>query len=94
VGLVIILIARAATFIGTPSADDQGRILSLIVTIVQFIVTLSTLMLVRGQVSVALHQIEQAEVNELRLQQLTEGMRKLADAVGATVRPETRLGKR
>jgi L-lactate utilization protein LutC len=85
VGLVIILIVRAATFIGTQSAGDQGRILSLIMTIVQFIVTLSTLVLVRSQVSVAVHQIEQAEVNELRLQQLTEGVRKLAVAVGESV---------
>jgi uncharacterized membrane protein YkgB len=81
VGLVIVLIARAVTFSATQSAGSQERLMSLIMTIVQFIVTISTLMLVRHQVSIAVRQIEESEVVELRLQQLTEGVRKLAEAV-------------
>jgi hypothetical protein len=89
-GLVIILIARAATFAGAQASGDQERLMNLIMTIVQFLVTVSTLVLVRHQVSVAVHQIEQTEVSELRLQQLTAAVCKLVDAAGEKASPAVR----
>lgn len=83
VGLVVVMLARAVTVTAAQSAADQGRTMSVIVTIVQLIVTISTLLLVRHQVHLAVQQIEQADAGELRLQQLTDQVRRLADATGA-----------
>jgi hypothetical protein len=89
-GLVIILIARAMTFAAGQAAGDQDRLMNVSMTIVQFLVTVSTLVLVRHQVSVAVHQIEQTEISELRLQQLTAAVCKLADAAGDKESPVLR----
>lgn len=87
VGLVVVLIVRAVSFSTTQSTGSEDRLMSLIMTIVQFILAISTLLLVRHQLSVAVRHIEQSEVVELRLQQLAEGVRKLVDAA----QPDTRL---
>jgi hypothetical protein len=80
VGLVVLIVGRAIEMASGESSGDQLRSMSVIIAVVQTIVTLATLALVRHQVSVAVHQIEQAEGGDLRLQQLTAAVRALADA--------------
>lgn len=75
VPVIVALITRAIMVASVEPAAAQDRLMNAIVPIVQFIVSLSTLALVRHQVSVAVEQIEQAEHNEARVL-------RLADAVG------------
>ena len=80
VGLVIVIVGRAIELASGQPTGEQQRTISAIMSVVQFIVTLATLALIRHQVSVAVHQIEQAEGGDLRLQQLTAAVRALVDA--------------
>ncbi|HEV2739062.1 MAG TPA: hypothetical protein VGU66_10825 [Candidatus Elarobacter sp.] len=83
VGFVVVLIVRAVTFAGTQPPGDQARIMSTIITIAQFLVTLATLAVVRHQVRVAVNQIEQSEAGEVRQQILAHAIGELVDAIGS-----------
>jgi hypothetical protein len=80
VGLVVVIVGRAIELASGEPSGDRLRMMSVIMSVVQTIVTLATLALIRHQVSVAVHQIEQAEGGDLRLQQLTAAVRALVDA--------------
>ena len=81
IGFVVVLIVRAVTFAGTQPPGDQARMMSTIMTIAQFLVTLATLAVVRHQVRVAVNQIEQSEAGEVRLQILAHAIGELVDAI-------------
>ena len=83
VGFVVVLIVRAVTVAGTQPPGDQARIMSTIMTIAQFLVTLATLAVVRHQVRVAVNQIEQSEAGEVRQQILAHAIGELVDAIGS-----------
>jgi len=61
VALIVVLVGRAVEIAGAEPVADQQRLISTILTFVQVIVTLATLALVRNQISVAVHQMEQSE---------------------------------
>jgi len=75
VGVVGILIFRTIMVASAESFAGQERIMNAMVPVAQFLVSLTTLALVRYQVSVAVGQIEQAEQTEAQLLQLTAAVR-------------------
>ena len=93
VGVVGILIFRTIMVASAESFAGQGRIMSAMVPVAQFLVSLTTLALVRYQVSVAVGQIEQAEQTEARLLQLTAAVRALVETLRLPARTlnETRI---
>jgi uncharacterized membrane protein YkgB len=68
VTLIVIVVGRAVQVASAEPAVDRQRLITTILTIVQVIVTLATLVLVRNQVSVAVHQMEQLEETGSRSQ--------------------------
>jgi ABC-type transport system involved in cytochrome bd biosynthesis fused ATPase/permease subunit len=80
VAFVAVLIVRAVMVSSAEPAGDQQRLMSAVVTLVQFIVTLAALALIRNQISIAVRQIEQSAESEVRLVALTEAIHALAAA--------------
>jgi hypothetical protein len=79
VGLVSVLIVRTLMLASTESAAAQDRLMSAIIPIALLIVSLTTLALVRYQMSVAVRNLEQAEHTASRLLQLVQAVHALED---------------
>ena len=71
IAVVVLLVARA--FVGAPgdSVQDHFRLVAMIATFAQFVVAVTTLVIVRNQVSVAVHQIEHADASQSQIRDLT-----------------------
>ena len=86
-GVVGMLIFRTIMVASAESLAGQERIMNAMVPVAQFLVSLTTLALVRYQVSVAVGQIEQAEQTEAHLVQLTAAVRASVDSLRLPVPP-------
>lgn len=81
VGTVIVIVVRAGLYASTTPASEHGGTFSAVLAIAEFIVTLATLVLMRQQVQVAVHQIEHAEASQIQTRELAQAMQALARAV-------------
>jgi len=68
-------------FLESHAPVEHRNVMSAIVSFSEFVVTVATLALIRHQVGVAVHQIEQAEANEVQGRELAQAMQALAGAM-------------
>jgi hypothetical protein len=83
-GIILIMIFRSVTIAVGETAVAQERLMALVVTIVQFAVSATSLVIVRSQVSVATIEIEQAEEADVRLRSLTVAVRSMVDLLAVS----------
>jgi hypothetical protein len=74
---VLLVVGRAVVGVGGESVQDHERLIGAIATFAQVVVALTTLFLVRNQLKVAVHQMEQAELSGAALRDLARGVASL-----------------